>query len=305
MADEQIKHLATRSEELSQETRVSVYLFNSSVECLIFDMDVMRLPSIAELYSTYGMTALIDATLKSQEDLATTSQLYGDHAFLTFVLTDGGENKSRRSPTQLARAVSTAPENWSLAFLVPNKEGERYVSQLGISDGNIAIWDTTSAAGLSQAAGQIRQATDSFMTNRASGIRGSRNVFSTGIDAVNTKTVSRTLTPLAKDAYKVYGVPFDQRIDEFVTAAAGEYNRGNAYYELVKSEEIQPSKKVVVVRKNDLQAFAGSEARHLIGLPDGDYARVRPDTNPEYDVFIQSTSVNRKLTKNTKVLVLK
>jgi hypothetical protein len=33
--------------------------------------------------------------------------------------------------------------------------------------------------------------------------------------------------------------------------------------------------------------------------------RVKPNLNPEYDVFIQSTSVNRKLLANTDVLVLR
>src|SRR6478736_1986894 len=101
VADEQIKYLALRSEELQQETRVSVYLFADTVQCLIFDMDVMRLPSISDLYRSSGMTALVDAVVKSQDDLATTSQIYGDHGFLTFVLTDGMENASKHSWTQL------------------------------------------------------------------------------------------------------------------------------------------------------------------------------------------------------------
>jgi hypothetical protein len=33
--------------------------------------------------------------------------------------------------------------------------------------------------------------------------------------------------------------------------------------------------------------------------------RVKPDINPEYDVFVQSTSVNRKLIRDTDVLVLR
>jgi hypothetical protein len=40
VADGQIKYLAQRSQELDQETRVSVYSFNEEVECLIYDKDV-------------------------------------------------------------------------------------------------------------------------------------------------------------------------------------------------------------------------------------------------------------------------
>jgi len=32
--------------------------------------------------------------------------------------------------------------------------------------------------------------------------------------------------------------------------------------------------------------------------------RVRPDYNPLYDVFVQSTSTNRKLLRGTKLLLL-
>ena len=38
VADEQIRHLMLRSEELCQETRVSVYWFDDKVKCLIFDI---------------------------------------------------------------------------------------------------------------------------------------------------------------------------------------------------------------------------------------------------------------------------
>jgi hypothetical protein len=68
--DNQIKFLAKRSTELNQETRVSVYLFGSTVENVIFDMDVLRLPSLKELYKIEGMTALIDATIQAISDLS-------------------------------------------------------------------------------------------------------------------------------------------------------------------------------------------------------------------------------------------
>lgn len=305
VADEQIKHLALRSEELSQETRVSVYFFgDKTIECLIFDMDVMRLPSVGDLYKVlYENTALIDATMKSQEDLATTSQLYGDHAFLTFVLTDGEENYSKRfGPRDLRNKIENAADNWSYGFLVPNQSGVRYMENLGVLRDSIAVWDTDSAAGLVKAASAIRTATDSFMTNRAKGLRGTRSVFSTGTDAVNKATVSTNLVPLSSKDYSIYAVGTTNRIDEFVKAARGTYQRGKAYYQLTKTETIQPQKDIVVVDKKTGVAYSG-QGRHLIGLPDGEYTRVRPTDNPLYDVFVQSTSINRKLLPNTQVLV--
>lgn len=304
VADEQIQYLALRSEELSQETRVSVYLFNDKVECLIFDMDVMRLPSIADLYSTSGMTALIDATLKSQEDLETTSQLYGDHAFLSFVLTDGAENRSTRSWLDLRETLKNADENWTVGFLVPNREGQTYLKRIGVDEGQIALWDAASAKGLTDAVSStIRQATDNFMVNRAAGVRGTRSVFSTGRDAVNKSTVRQALTPLGATQYDVWEVAKDERIDDFVNRHYKQgYIKGKSYYHLTKRERIQPQKQLAVREKKSGKVYTG-DVRSLIGLPN-DYINVSPDFNPDYEIFVQSTSYNRKLVKGQKLLVL-
>ena len=304
--DEQIKHLAVRSEELSQETRVSVYRFGEqTIECLIFDMDVARLPKTGDLYEVlYENTALLDATMKSQKDLETTSQLYGDHAFLTFILTDGQENRSKKyTKNDLKRHIMNAPVNWSLGFLVPDARGVRDMEALGVLRDSIAIWDTTTAAGLNQATSAIRTATDNFMTSRAKGVRGTRSVFSTGLDAVNKQTVSESLEPLPRSAYSIWDVKNKASIRPFVSQVTGNYVRGNAYYELTKTETIQAEKSIVVVDKNTNKAYTGEHARDLIGLPRGEATRVRPNHNPQYEIYVQSTSVNRALMPNTRVLV--
>lgn len=308
VTDEQIKHLALRSEELSQETRVSVYRFGeTTIECLIFDMDVMRLPSADDLYEVlYENTSLIDAIMKSQADLETTSQLYGDHAFLTFVLTDGQENRSRNfNARDLQNKIKTAGVNWSMGFLVPNREGQRYMERLGVLTDSIAIWDLNSSTGLLDAASRIKAATDNFMTARATGVRGTRSVFGTGIDVVNKKTVASTLEPMDASKYRIFPVKTSGQIRDFVEAQGFHYRAGMAYYALTKRETIQARKQIIVVEKSTDKAYTGTEARHLIGLPDGKETRVAPDDNPEYDVYVQSTSVNRKLIAGTNALVVK
>lgn len=302
VADEQIRHLALRSEEMSQETRVSVYLFNNKVECLIFDMDVMRLPSIADLYRASGMTALVDSIIKSQDDLATTSQIYGDHAFLTFVLTDGMENASLHSWTSVNRYLK-AGDNWTVGFLVPDSQGVAYMKRIGAAPESVAVWDASSSLGIVDAVSTIRTATDNFMRNRASGVRGSRGVFSTGVDAVNKQTVTSTLTPV--NDYFALPVQYKSRIDDYVTAHTGRYVQGSAFYQLTKTENIQPQKQILVVDKKTGVVYGGFQARQLIGLPSTGTVRVRPDANPLYDIFVQSTSLNRNLMPNTKVLVRK
>lgn len=306
VADGQVKYLAQRSQELDQETRVSIYSFNERVRCLVYDKDVLRLPSISSLYTPSGMTALVDATVKSLDDLAETATLYGDHAFLTFVLTDGMENASGvQNRKALPGKLKGLAENWTVACLVPDQRGVFECKGFGFSSDNIAIWDPASAEGIQEVGKTIRTATDNFMEARKSGVRGTRSLFSTGLDAVNKQTVQQNLVPLTNGSYQLLSVNKDSRIDEFVKGHTGRYSIGQGYYQLTKREEIQPQKQIAIREKSTGKVYSGSAARDLLGLSTSASVKVKPDQNPEYDVFVQSTSVNRKLIHNTDVLVMR
>jgi hypothetical protein len=49
--------------------------------------------------------------------------------------------------------------------------------------------------------------------------------------------------------------------------------------------------------------YSGRDARQIVGLPDMN-VRVSPSHNPDFDIFVQSTSLNRKLIAGTKYLYL-
>ncbi|MFH8573960.1 vWA domain-containing protein [Streptomyces sp. NPDC017993] len=315
VADQQIAYLARRSKELDQETRVTVYVFADKVECVIYDKDVLRMPSLKQLYRVGGMTALLAATLKSQNELAQTAQLYGDHSFLTFVLTDGQENASHRCPDapardtrELVQAVAkmtrTQEDNWTLAVLVPDQMGKREAMQCGFPKDNIAIWDATSTQGLEEAGQVIQQATENFMMGRAQGIRGSKAVFSTGADSVNKDTIKAAgLTPVKPSAYQLIPVARDAAIRDWVTECGHTYRTGCAFYQLSKSEKIQARKQIAVLEKKTDRVYTGPEARALLGLPDME-VRIKPDHNDDFTIFVQSTSVNRKLVAHTRLLLM-
>ncbi|WP_309058047.1 VWA domain-containing protein, partial [Streptomyces sp.] len=308
-------YLARRSRELDQETRVTVYVFADKVECVVYDKDVLRMPSLKQLYRVGGMTALLAAALKSQRELARTAQLYGDHSFLTFVLTDGQENASHRSPDaptrdpkELARAVAgmieTQEDNWTLAVLVPDQTGRHEAMRCGFPKDNIAIWDATSTQGLEEAGQVIQEATEKFMVGRTKGIRGSRAVFSTGAEAVNKDTIEAAgLAPVKPSEYRLLDVTRDGTIRDRVVESGHAYRTGCAFYQLSKSEKVQARKRIAVLEKKTDRIFTGPEARTLLGLPDVE-VRVRPDHNDEFTIFVQSTSVNRKLVPNTRLLVM-
>ncbi|WP_435972418.1 VWA domain-containing protein [Streptomyces sp. Qhu_M48] len=315
VADQQIAYLARRSRELDQETRVTVYVFADEVQCVIYDKDVLRMPSLKQLYRVGGMTALLAAALKSQRELAQTAQLYGDHSFLTFVLTDGQENASHRcpgapsrDPGELVKAVAemieTQGDNWTLAVLVPDQMGKREAVQCGFPKDNVAIWDATSTQGLEEAGQVIQEATEKFMIGRAKGIRGSRTVFSAGAEAVNKDTVKAAgLTPVDQSRYQLIPVARDAAIREWVVESGHTYRTGGAFYQLSKSEKIQARKQIAVLEKKTDRVYTGPEARALLGLPDVE-VRVKPDHNDDFTIFVQSTSVNRKLVPQTRLLLM-
>ncbi|WP_327358884.1 vWA domain-containing protein [Streptomyces sp. NBC_01304] len=315
VADQQIAYLARRSQELDQETRVTVYVFADKVECVIYDKDVLRMPSLKQLYRVGGMTALLAATLKSQRELAQTAQLYGDHSFLTFVLTDGQENASHRCPDaparntgELVQAVAqlteTQQDNWTLAVLVPDQMGKREAMQCGFPKDNIAIWDATSTQGLEEAGQVIQEATEKFMVGRTKGIRGSRAVFSAGAEAVNKETIKAAgLTPADPTAYELLAVSREATIRNWVVECGHTFRTGCAFYQLSKSEKVQARKQIAVLEKKTDRVYTGPEARALLGLPDQE-VRVKPDHNDDFTIFVQSTSVNRKLIPNTRLLFM-
>lgn len=303
VADAQIEHLARRSKELDQETRITVYVFSDRTECLIYDKDVLRMPSLKGKFKTGGNTALIDASMKAIDDLSQTPELYGDHAFLAYVLTDGEENCSRARSGDLAKKINGLKDNWTVAVFVPNQNGKFEAKKFGFPADNIAIWDTT-AKGFSEVGEQIRVTTDAFMVARSSGVRGSKNLFNVDVSGLSKQAVTKTLAKLHPGQYRMAEVKAKTQIAPFVEALTKRaYRSGEAFYQLSKPEKIQPDKAVALFDTKSHSVYTGAEARGLLGLPDYE-VKVSPTSHPDFLIFVQSTSVNRNLVPGTNLLIL-
>lgn len=296
--DELVKYLAKRSEELNQETRVTIYTFDDDVRCAIFDKDVLRLPSIKTLYHIGGMTALADATILALDDLGNTAQMYGKHAFLLYVLTDGIENASNYVNRQaLPGRLATLPDNWTVAALVPHLRARDEAVRWGFHRGNVETWDTYSADGIQEVSSKVREATNTYMTSFSQGTHtgGTQTLFDTSIQTVNAATVAAAnLKPLDPASYLLLPVISKMAISEFVRSHGHAYRTGRGYYELNKPEMIQANKSVMIMEKSTNKVFSGQDARKLLRLPDMN-VRVKPADNPDYTIFVQSQAHNRKL----------
>jgi len=300
--DKEIEYLRRRSVELNQETRISVYLFGSTVDCLVFDMDVMRMTSLSSYYRTGGMTALIDATMQSITDMEKLPEVYGDHAFLVYVLTDGEENQSRKTASQLTSRLSKLPDNWTVACMVPDPKGVHEAKKFGFPVSNIQVWSTT-GGGLEQVGREFRTAMDNYMTARSKGQRGTKSFFKVDLAGVSARDVQKNLDELSANEYQILDIRKEGQIREFVEKMTKKaYIKGCAYYELTKSETVQQYKEICIQNRLNGKVYGGNNARSILGLPSAE-ARVSPGDHGDWRIFVQSTSVNRKLMGGTLLLV--
>jgi len=95
-------------------------------------------------------------------------------------------------------------------------------------------------------------------------------------------------------------------IKEFVEDNGATFKKGRGFYQFILTETIQENKEVLMVDKATGETKSDTVwCRKQIGVPLGTRGRVNPktlDCAKKYDIFIQSTSYNRKLDPNTKFL---
>lgn len=332
VTDDLVAFLADKSKKDNEETRITVYSFSDEAECHIWDMDVFRLPSIKGLYKIKYSTALIDAVHLVLDDLSTVPEKYGDHDFMAYVLTDGQENVSRGKQTpqrgfygrvpsgtltkELRDRLDGLPANVTMLGLAPDDTAARYMYRYGFAEGNVALWDASTEEGLETAVERIKEAHTSYVATRTlTGVRGTKSAFVVGdnvdkahVKAANLKPLAnstRQIVPVVKtpEAYEHKTKGWVVEIKPFVDYAHPPYRVGRAFYQLVKREKIQGDKAIAVVEKSTSKVFVGDGARQLVGLPDHEVA-VTPGQSADYDIYVQSSSVNRQLQIGTKVLLL-
>ncbi len=303
--DNQIKYLAKKSVDDDQETRVSVYVFANSVKCLIYDKDVLRLPSLRSFYRADGMTALIDGIYISVTELQQTAQLHGDHSFVVYGITDGEENNSQKANSrQLHSLLNNLPENWSVCMLVPNQKGVALCEKYGIPRSSVETWDT-SKKGLEIVDVRMKSSYDAFFAARKQGIRGTKSLFTLDASALSKSTVTKSLEELNPVTFDTLIVRKESIIKDFVESWTKlPYRVGSSYYQLVKKEAIQSYKNICIREKATGRVYSGDNARSLLGLPAYE-VKVTPEDYGKWDIFVQSTSTNRKLPENTNLIVMK
>jgi len=291
------------SEQEGQQTEVAIVFFDTMMEVAMPLTDIRKVSDL-RYYPARGGTALFDGVAYAADLIDNRDK---DTSYLVLGFTDGGENASRTHKYDIKEFVRGRlnRDNWSFAFQVPRYQRQTVADQFGVALGAVNEWDQTEkgmkAATVADSAG--------LNTYFAARSRGERKVESfyvqTDLSDLKPKDVKKALTDISA-RFKVFTVDKEQTVKEFVEAKTKRpYVVGSSYYALTKKEKVQPGKALLLMEKNKPQVWGGNEARDLIGLPtDGvSHATVEPGNHSAFDVFVQSTSVNRKLVRGTKVLV--
>ena len=229
-----------------------------------------------------------------------------DVSFLVLITTDGEATDGVNfSALQSLMKPLLATGRWTFVARVPKGIKTFTVDkfyELGIPQGNIQLWETT-AEGMATSTVQTTTAMANYFTGRSAGNR-STGAFYADASQVNvaaledvSKKVSLYVVPAADNGIE---------IRDFVLRHRMEYLKGAAFYQLTKTESrVAHTKQVLVRDRATGKIFAGAEARKMIGLPTDRNARLHPGDHKNFDLFIQSESVNRKLVGGTGVVYWK
>lgn len=311
-----ILSIQTESEAEKQDTIVSVvkcgsysggYNNGNGVIREIVNSAVSKLQPLNESnYDTnYGSTPLFD----SVGDLIQQFEAVPDAndpnvSFVVMAITDGGENSSVRwNARSIAAKIQQlqATDRWTFVFRVPHGY-KRQLTSLGIPDGNILEWEQTTR-GVEVATAATNVAIRSFMQSRSAGATSSTGFYQTDLSNVSKQTIKAKLIDISNEV-KFFDVSQTDAIKPFVEKKTGQtYVAGTAFYQLMKKEdEVQDYKQIALRDKKAGKVYSGVEARNILGLPHNGTVKIAPGNHAGYDIFIESTSVNRKLIPGTQVL---
>jgi uncharacterized protein YegL len=307
--------IKNRSEAEREETFLAFITFNNYVNTLIQPTPISNVGRVdPKLFHPQGGTALFDAVGQAVELLQKQPGAnHKDTSFLVMAITDGEENTSIKYKARNLNLLMKDTQDtgrWTFAFQVPRGYAQTLISRFGIPSDNVREWEATSA-GVAEMAVQSNLGLTNFYQERAKGATATRSFYTPvtpDLSKASLAQVKRSLDDVTSE-YKLYEVQKEQNIKDFVESKTKyPYQVGTAFYQLMKTEKVQPQKGVLLLEKTNEKVFGGAGARDIVGLPDassGQHARVYPGNHSNYDIFVQSTSQNRILPRGTKVLVRK
>ncbi len=115
--------------------------------------------------------------------------------------------------------------------------------------------------------------------------------------------VSVMASAVGSSRFKMLPVTKRVTIKAFVETNKLSFKKGRGFYQLNKPELIQDYKEMIIRKKDDGSLITGEAVREELGVPKSSKKfKIDLDELPDFDVFVQSTSVNRMLLPDTDFL---
>lgn len=292
------------------ETLASVVRFGLAppVQVVAENVKLSKISAIVN-YPTGGMTPLYESVLRLIELLQGSPEAEDPNTtFLVMAITDGLENASRRgSDTKLAALIKKlqASDRWTFVFRVPPGNGAQLVKELGIYPGNIQEWEI-SHRGLTRATEATSKGIGDFYASLSRGATSTKAFYQVDTANLNTANLQANMVDVSREV-EIWFVKDDfegKEIRDFcLRNLKGEpFVKGCAFYLLQKKTVLIQEYKMICIRDRDTgQVYGGATARQLLGIPPGRY-NLKPGVHGKWDIYVQSTSVNRKLFTGDTVL---
>jgi len=252
-----------------------------------------------------GMTPLFDSVYRAIKKLEELDDGKEDTTFIINTVTDGFENNSIDPGVNKTLELieeKTALDRWTFAFLVPIGHSTKFCRKYRIPSGNVQEWDEKTAEGTEQAFAISSVAYQGYFKDRSRGIRSTKSFYS---DTSNL-TVREARKALSEITNQVTIITATEtcNIREAVERAGKPFIKGAAFYHLIKTEKrVQPYKLVALQVKSSGKIYCGQDARNMLGIGGlAETVRLVPGDHGKFDIYIQSTSYNRKIPAGTNVL---
>lgn len=299
------ENIRTIRETATANTTVSLVTFGDRVQEQFFRADSRTLKPW-ESFPCSGGTPMLDAVGKTiQKFLDMPDSLDEDTSYLIEIVTDGEENASFNYSAAALRELMqkvNKTDRWTFAFQVPRGHAQRLCSQFGIPSGNVIEWDATERGAVA-ASYTTQRSTQQYFTARAAGARSTKVFFETDASKITPEQARTKLVDIT-NSVKVMKVQEEAPIREFFEEKTKKpYAVGGCYYQLTKDETVQHHKRVLLMEKGKNTVYG--DARDVLGMSADLDVKVRPGNHANWDIFVQSTSTNRKLVRGTKLVWVK
>ncbi len=292
-----IKDAARRT---GQRTLLTVWTFGQVVERVLGPVDAQAAPQLSSYNPNQPATRIYDC-VHAAVTLAMAEAKPQD-AVLIVGVTDGGNTETHISMAAIVGAVKRAQDGdrVTITMMVPVGYGRQLSQVLGIPEGNVREWNV-SREGLDDGSILRTRAVDHYFVQRKDGKTATRGFYETNAGELSKTEIRRLMANVSGeiDIAKVGG---RTDISSFCRRKFGSYSKGAAFYQLVKKEKVHGHKKLAIVDEDGSVYIGKEDARALLGLPEHADATVVPGDHGKRKVFVQSTSVNRKLDANTEVI---